>query len=197
MMPHLVEACSKCRMCNLGWSKASKHGIKKDPHVFSNYSHFIKPPRFMIIGQNPGWNEVKQGIPFVGDAGKNFDDALLSTPWSRDDFYITNIVKCFSKGNKKPSIRSVNRCEPFLKMEIAIIKPILVIAFGSVSFSALCDGKFSNNIGRITNSTKFDVKVFTTYHPSPLNLTNKSREKQFRHDIMMLGKIMVKYLSPF
>lgn len=198
MLRHLSEACNICRMCNLGWSKASRSGYEYDPHVFSNYDPMVGPSKFMIVGQNPGWNEVKKGEPFVGQAGSNFDKELDKLLWSRKDFYITNTVKCYTQNNKPPESKHIKRCEPFLRMEIAIIKPVLIIAFGAVAFNILCDDeKFSDNIGKITRSDKFGVKVFTTYHPSPLNLADLDRRKRFRKDIAMLGKIMNYYLTPF
>ena len=193
MIPHLEAACACCKMCNLGWSKARD---EHNPHVFSSYDPKARPAQFMIVGQNPGWNEVKEGAPFVGAAGRNFEKELVM--WGRTDFYITNAVKCFTDGNKQPSLEQVTRCEPFLRMEIAILKPKLVVAFGATAFAALVPNAiFSSAIGKITTSDKFDVKVFTTYHPSPLNMLDKPRKKQFAHDMKLLGQVMGKYLSPF
>jgi len=199
MIPHIRDACACCKMCELGWSMAKRDNYEHDPHVFSNYDSLVSPAKFMIIGQNPGWNEVKEGTPFIGQSGANFDKALKlkKVVWERTDFYITNSIKCFTKGNKPPTKRQLERCEPFLRMELAIIKPKLVIAFGAVAFSVLCDDKFSDSIGKITNSEKFGVKVFTTYHPSPLNLSDLSRRKRFNKDILTIGRIMNYYLTPF
>ncbi len=198
MIPHLVEACNSCRMCSLGWTRAHKDGSNKDPHVFSNYDVTRRPAKFMIVGQNPGWNEVVKGEPFVGQSGANFEKALEQTIHQRSDFYITNAVKCFTKDNKKPDAKSLEKCEPFLKMEIAIVKPVLVVAFGSVAFSILCPGKdYNDSIAKIVESEKFGVKVFAVYHPSPLNLTQKIRKDKFFKDMKTLGKIMDYYLTPF
>ena len=171
--------------------------MERDPHVFSSYNPMGGPARFMIIGQNPGWDELGASTPFVGAAGKNFDAELTKSVWTRANFYITNAVKCFSPGNRPPTTQEAEACEPFLRMELAILKPKLVIAFGSVAFSALCEGGFSDRIGHITTSSKFGVRVFTTYHPSPRNLSNASRRKQFEHDIGVLVKIMNYFSSPF
>ena len=198
MLPHLGEACISCKMCPLGWSDATKDGYKKDPHVFADYD-FLGWQRFMIVGQNPGWNEVKEGVPFVGQSGKNFENALtLGTPWSRSDFYITNAVKCFTTGNRQPNPKEVDRCEPFLRMEIEIIRPVFVVALGATAFNMLCpDLKFGDCVGKISDSSKFDIKVFTTYHPSPRNMAVADRKSKFYKDIRMLGKIMSRYLTPF
>lgn len=197
MMPHLKLACTNCKMCELGWRSATRGNDVHDPHVFSNYDPIVDPAQFMIVGQNPGWNELKAQTPFVGLAGKNFDTELDKTFWKRSDFYISNAVKCYTEGNKPPQQRNLAACEPFLRMEIAIIKPRLVVAFGAVAFSVLCDTKFSDNIGKITTSEKFGVKVFTTYHPSPLNLQDVAKKKQFAHDVAMIAKMLNYYLTPF
>lgn len=200
MMPHLQEACNNCKMCSLGWAKAQKDpgGSKLDPHVFSNYHPMNRPARFMIVGQNPGWNEIEKGEPFVGQSGDNFEKAIEHTLYNRRDFYITNAVKCYTHKNKKPDAKSLERCEPFLRMEIAIVKPILVIAFGSVAFDILCPGvDYNDSVANIVTSEKFDVKVYTVYHPSPLNLAKKHRKEKFFKDMKMLGRIMDRYLTPF
>ena len=196
MLPSLKEACKTCRMCDLGWKLARG---KLDPHVFSNYTALSTPHQFLICGQNPGFNEVNEGMPFVGAAGENFNKAImLSGMWRRDNFYITNACKCFSDGNVPPTPKQLERCEPFLRMEIAIVKPRLVIAFGAVAFGVLCGNlDFTPSIGKIVNSEKFGVKVYLTYHPSPLNLSDPARRKQFEKDIRILSKIMDRYLTPF
>jgi len=118
--------------------------------------------------------------------------------WERNDFYITNAVKCFTSDSKPPTPRQTARCEPFLHMEIAIVKPRLVVVFGPAAFAAIMpNDKFPNAIGKIITSDKFNTKVFTTHYPSHLNLLDKPRKKQFAHDIKMLSQIMGKYLSPF
>jgi len=198
MLTPLSEACRVCRMCALGWSKARKGSYEYDPHVFSNHDPALGPSDFMVVGQNPGWNEVRLGQPFVGQAGANFDQELLQTMWRRHHFYITNAVKCYTPGNRPPDHENLRRCEPFLRMEIAIVKPTLVLALGAVAFGILCeDMVFAERIGKISNSSKFGIKVFATYHPSPLNLSDLSRRDRFKKDIFTIARVMNYYLSPF
>jgi uracil-DNA glycosylase family 4 len=197
-MPHLKETCNSCRMCNLGWKKAKKNNKEVDPHVFSNWDPRSRPPMFMIVGQNPGWDEVQNDAPFIGASGSNFDNALKDTMHKRSDFYITNAVKCFTQGNKVPDQKSIDRCEPFLRMEIAIVKPKFVITFGKVSFNLMCpDADYNDSVAKLTNSEKFGVKVMAIYHPSPMNLSQKVRKQKFNADIKLIGRIMNTYLTPF
>ena len=197
-LPHLKEACNSCRMCGLGWKKAKKNSKEADPHVFSNWDPLMRPPMFMIVGQNPGWEEVQKDTPFIGASGRNFDKALEQTIFQRSDFYITNAVKCFTQGNKVPDQQYIDRCEPYLRMEIAIVKPKFVVTFGKVSFNMMCpDADYNDSIAKLTKSSKFGVKVMAVYHPSPMNLSQKPRKQKFNEDIKLISRIMSHYLTPF
>jgi len=197
MLCSLKEACMNCGMCDLGW-QTGDDVEQYNPHVFSNFDPAVRLPEIMVVGQNPGWNEVCQKQPFVGDAGKNFDNELFKHDVDRKHLYITNAVKCFSKGNKKPYEEQVNACEPFLRMEINIIKPQFIVALGALAFNLLCPGEdYRSNLGKITKSKKFNQKVFAIYHPSPLNLSNADRRSKYEKDIRKLCKLMQHFLTPF
>lgn len=90
MIRQLSLTCLSCSMCELGLKDAEKDLISRDPHVLSN----LNPKRFILVGQNPGFTELEQRMPFVGASGKNFDAEITRHGISRDEFYITNIVKC-------------------------------------------------------------------------------------------------------
>ena len=88
----------------------------------------------------------------------------------------------------------MSRCEPFLRMELQILRPNLVVALGAVAFSVLCPKmQFTPKLGKGIDSKKFDVKVFPLYHPSPLNTSNPTRKKKFIHDLTMLCKLIKKF----
>lgn len=185
MLRPLRDTCSACTMCELGRRDAERDGTIRDPHVFSN----MNPKRFVVVGQNPGWNELGDGVPFVGAAGANFNKVLHDNGLSRNDFYITNNVKCFTKGNTKPSTKHADRCKPYLSMELNLINPLLVITLGASAFEQLCPGvKYSNALKKITKSDEFNVKVFALYHPSPLNLS--TRMEEFRDQMKVLCKLV-------
>lgn len=191
MLGQLSSACTACSMCELGLKEAIKKNIARDPHVFSN----MNPTRYMVVGQNPGWNELEQREPFVGAAGENFDNEISKHQMSRDDFYICNTVRCFTQGNTKPTDKHKKRCEPFLQIEINLIKPRLVIALGAVAFSQLCPGaEFSNGLKKITRSSLYDIPVFAIYHPSPVNFRDGSRRELFASQIKVMC-VLVKELQ--
>lgn len=188
MLTQVKRACMACSMCELGRSGATKdNNLFRDPHVFSN----MNPTRFIIYGQNPGWTELEKCEPFVGQAGENFDSEIEKHGISRNDFYIANSVRCFTNSNVKPLDKHIRSCEPFLRIEINLIKPILVVALGAVAFDRLCQGvSFSDNLGKIVNSSVYEIPVFPIYHPSPLNLQDKFRRQMFNEQIELLCKII-------
>ncbi len=183
MLRQLSTACVACSMCELGLKEAIKGDIARDPHVFSN----MNPTRYMVVGQNPGWNELEKREPFVGAAGGNFDKEISKHGLSRDDFYICNTVRCFTQGNSRPTDKHKKRCEPFLQIEINLIKPRLVIALGAVAFSQLCpEAEFSGGLKKITKSSLYNVPVFAIYHPSPINFRDGSRRELFASQIKVM-----------
>lgn len=183
MLRPLKDTCWACSMCELGQQSASRDYMDRDPHCFSN----MNPTSFMIVGQNPGWNELAEGTPFVGAAGANFDTELSRHGLSRLDFYICNAVRCWTKNNAKPTDRQRRRCEPFLAMEIGLLKPELVVALGATAFESLCEGvPFADGLGKIVRSVRYGVPVFGVYHPSPRNLEQVGRKEAYHHQMRLL-----------
>jgi len=143
----------------------------------------MNPTRFVVVGQNPGWEELEKREPFVGAAGRNFDTEIAKHGLDRGWFYICNTVRCWTEGNTKPDEKCINRCEPFLRMEIALIRPHIIIALGAVAFGILCPGvQFGTSLGKLVKS-KFGVHVFAIYHPSPVNFRDGTRRNAFEDQI--------------
>lgn len=187
MLRQVNLACRACSMCELGLAEATEDNRLYDPHVFSN----MNPVRFVVVGQGPGMEEIKQGTPFVGQSGRNFDAELAAGGLTRADLYISNAVRCHTANNTKPTPRHIARCKPFLAIEVGIIKPHFLISLGSVAFSVLCpDTKYADALGKLTHSQEFDVKVFAIYHPSPLNLADKHRAADFKQQMALLCKLI-------
>lgn len=187
MLSHVSTSCIACSMCSLGLKPAVKNDTERDPHVFSN----LNPTRFMVVGQNPGWTELEKREPFVGAAGKNFDNEIAKHGLSRSDFYICNTVRCYTAGNTKPTIKNKQRCEPFLQIEINILKPLLVITLGEPAFSQFCPSdNFSESLKSITKSDRYNISVFAIYHPSPLNFRDSTRRGAFNEQIRVMCKLV-------
>tara|TARA_Y100000817_G_C16721162_1_gene483695 strand:- start:210 stop:761 length:552 start_codon:yes stop_codon:yes gene_type:complete len=93
--------------------------------------------KVMIIGEGPGANEDKEGLPFVGRAGQLLDKMLHAINLSRKNVYITNVVNYRPPENRKPTEKEVERYLPYLKKHIEIIKPQIILLLGSTAMSAI------------------------------------------------------------
>jgi len=189
MLKPLEQLCHNCTMCDLGFRMANRDNLLRPPQVFST----MNVSRFMVVGQNPGWNEVVERQPFVGDAGQNFNNEVAKHGLGRGDFYICNAVRCFTSFNAKPHPSCVASCEPYLQMEIQILNPKLIIALGALAFEQLCPGsKFHDSFGVITKSARYGgVPVFPVHHPSPLNLDEGGLRFAFERQIKMVCKLVI------
>ena len=187
--------CMSCRMCSLGQKYIEEKDQKINPHVFSN----MVDSKFMVIGQNPGYNEAVQGEPFIGPSGKNFDTELAKHNLNRKQFYISNVVKCYTPDNKKPCNEYRELCAHILKLELCVIRPKLIITLGEHPFSYLCPERvYSEALGKITKTDfvigGLQLPVFAVYHPSPTNLSVPERKRDFEKQIAMLAKLVKKLL---
>ena len=89
--------------------------------------------RWMFVGEAPGAEEDKQGLPFVGRAGTLLEGMLGSLHLSRDDVYIANVLKCRPPNNQDPFGQEVRECSPFLHRQIGLVQPEVIVAMGDVS----------------------------------------------------------------
>lgn len=190
----LRDTCKDCTMCRLGLGKpVGRSGIPvQDQHVFSN----MIPSEIMVVGQNPGFDECQNDEPFVGDAGQNFSQEIGKYGVSREDFYITNVVKCSTENNKRAQQDEIDACEPFLRMEVRLLRPKLVLTLGKVAFEAFCPHiAYSEGLGKISTSMKYGVKVFAAYHPSPVNLKNPEIKAAYEKQIALVCALSRKLLK--
>jgi DNA polymerase len=133
---------------------------------------------WMLIGEAPGAEEDRLGDPFVGQAGKLLDNMLAALSLKRgENVYIANVLKCRPPGNRNPEPEEVAQCTPFLKQQIALIQPKLIIAMGRFAAQTLLasDATISSMRGRIY---KYEgVPLIVTYHPAYLlrNLPDKAK----------------------
>jgi len=176
-------------MCRLGRKRPEVKNRTLDPHVFSN----MCLSRYMVYGQNPGFNECIEDEPFVGQAGDTFTNEVGKHGFERSDFYITNILHCYTPGNRSPLPEELRACKPIVLMELRVIKPKLIITLGKFAFNTFCPGRnYKDSLGDICKTEMNGLKysIFPIYHPSGLNLSSKERKKKFQDDISTLCKLV-------
>ncbi|MGH9998240.1 MAG: uracil-DNA glycosylase [Nitrosopumilaceae archaeon] len=119
----------------------------------------------LFIGEAPGRNEDLKGEPFVGSAGNILSEALASAGLSRDDVYITNVVKCRPPNNRIPLLEEKESCQPYLSKELQIIKPKIICIMGNTAYGSLLGGNsITKNRGKIIE--KDGQRYFLTIHPA-------------------------------
>lgn len=146
-----VIECTKCDL-----SKTRTNSVPGKGNFHSNV---------IFVGEAPGKNEDKNGEPFIGIAGKKLSIALEGAGISREEVYITNIVKCRPPKNRVPTAIEKGTCQEYLKQEFVIIKPKIICILGNTAFNSLLGGseitKFRGKLVRKENQL-----YFLTVHPA-------------------------------
>ena len=147
--------------------------------------------KLMLIGEAPGADEDRQGRPFVGRCGKLLDKMLASINLSRQDCYITNILPWRPPGNRTPTDDEIAVCLPFLKRQIELIKPDIILLLGGIALKSVMDSpdSISRTRGKwleytIENKT---ISVLATYHPSYV-LRSSAQKAKVWVDLLRLKK---------
>jgi len=122
----------------------------------------------MVVGEAPGENEDRQGRPFVGKAGKLLDLLLMSAGFPRESVYICNVLKCRPPGNRNPLPDEVEACSPYLLRQVELVKPGIIVAFGTFAAQTLLGTDTS--IGRLRGRLHEyrGIPLVPTYHPAAL-----------------------------
>jgi len=192
-LPKLRRAAAGCRGCDL-WLNATQT-------VFGEGSaHAVA----IFVGEQPGDMEDRAGRPFVGPAGKLFDEALESAGIERDIVYVTNAVKHFKfvrqelvkrRLHKKPNAAQVRACHPWLREEVRLVRPKLVVALGSTAAQSLLGSSFrvTRHRGTVVTSD-WAGTVISTVHPSsvlraPKELRANAR-REFLRDIAKVAEYL-------
>jgi DNA polymerase len=146
--------------------------------------------RLMVVGEAPGAQEDKTGMAFVGQAGKFLDLLLASIGLSRaESVYICNVLKCRPPGNRNPLPGEIEACTPFLKKQIELISPEVILAVGNFAAQFLTDKKTA--LGKIRGEVYSyqGVPVVVTYHPAAL-LRNAGYTRPTWDDLQLLRQVM-------
>jgi uracil-DNA glycosylase len=169
LMPweRLEEAVAGCRACRLCSGRRNT--------VFGVGD---RQADWLVVGEAPGENEDVQGEPFVGQAGKLLDNMLKALGLGRhQNVYIANVLKCRPPGNRNPEPDEVAQCEPFLRRQVELLQPRIILAMGRFAVQSLLGT--SEPIGRLRGRAHqyLGVPVVVTYHPAYLlrNLPDKAK----------------------
>jgi len=149
-----VAACTTC----------SLHETRKQT-VFGSGSYNAS---WMVIGEAPGASEDQQGKPFVGRAGQLLTEMLKALGLQRDEVFIANILKCRPPQNRDPRPIEVDSCEGFLRQQVALLKPKIILAAGRVAAQNLL--KTDAPLARLRGKVHYyqDIPVIVVYHPAYL-----------------------------
>jgi DNA polymerase len=146
--------------------------------------------QLMFIGEGPGRDEDLQGEPFVGRAGQLLTDIITKgMGLRREDVYIANVVKCRPPENRNPEPDEVASCEPFLKKQIDLVRPEIIIALGKFAVQALLQTKVPITKLRGSWQRYHGIKLMPTFHPAYL-LRNPGDKKLVWEDIKTVLKEM-------
>jgi uracil-DNA glycosylase family protein len=179
-LPKLREAAAGCRGCHL-WVDATQTVFGEGPRA----------AEVMLVGEQPGDQEDRQGHPFVGPSGRLLDEGLAAAGIDRRQVYVTNAVKHFKfvrieltkrRLHKKPNAGEVRACRPWLDQEIRLIQPRVVVALGSTAAQALLGNQFrvTQHRGQPVRSPLAEI-VIATVHPSAvLRAPSAARERAKR-----------------
>jgi uracil-DNA glycosylase family 4 len=149
--------------------------------------------KVILVGEAPGYQEDKQGVPFVGAAGKNLNELLEIAGLRREEVYITNVVKVRPPGNRDPTDEEIKACRPFIEGEISAIKPKLVVALGRIAAKELSGNPvtISKEHGSLLDCGYAGVKfkLFMTYHPAAAMYSGRMK-LDLKNDFTKLSKIL-------
>jgi len=141
----------------------------------------------MFVGEGPGADEDLQGEPFVGRAGQLLTKMIEAMGFARSEVYIANVVKCRPPGNRDPEPDEIETCEPFLKAQIAAIRPRVVVALGRFAVQTLLRDTTPVSKQRGRWREYEGVKLMPTFHPAYL-LRNPAEKKPAWEDLQLVMK---------
>jgi len=175
----LQKQALNCHLCDLSKSREKVVFGEGSPHA-----------NILIVGEGPGATEDSSGKPFVGRSGELLSKMLQNVlELSREEVYITNIVKCRPPSNRVPTPTEAHTCHPYLLKQIALIQPKLILTLGATAYHYLTGDDTGITKVRGTLHTYENAILIPTYHPSYL-LRNPSAKKEVFEDLLKIKALM-------
>lgn len=170
-----AEICN-CTACPLGHSRQNFVFGSGNPEA-----------GILFVGEAPGAEEDRQGLPFVGEAGRLLTRIIEAMQLRREDVYICNVLKCRPPNNRDPLPEEVDQCEPYLKRQIEIVQPRIICALGRFASQALLRTQAPLGSLRRTLHQYEGIPVIVTYHPAAL-LRNPGFKRPAWEDVKWLRR---------
>jgi len=173
-----IASCTRCGLCEQRRTTVPGEGNGHSPDI-------------LFVGEGPGEEEDAQGRPFVGKAGQLLDRMIEAMGYRREEVFIANVVKCRPPQNRKPLPEEMEMCRPYLRQQIRLIRPKIIVGLGGTAMEGL--------LGRPVGITRIrgvwqdyeGIKLMPTFHPAYL-LRNPARKKDTWSDLKLalaeLGK---------
>ena len=176
MLMEIADEISVCRKCPLDSSRNKTVPGNGNPDA-----------DLVFVGEAPGYNEDRQGLPFVGQAGRLLDRLLSNIGLSREDVFICNVIKCRPPKNRDPRPDEIEMCEDYLVRQLDILQPKVICALGRYAAQTLL--RTSTGINRLRGKFQnyHDIPLLPTLHPAAA-LHNESRLPDIERDFEILKK---------
>jgi len=163
-----VEQCKKCKLCT------TRQNV-----VFGVGNVNTK---IMFIGEGPGGDEDRLGEPFVGKAGQLMNNAFDVVGIKREEVYIANIIKCRPPHNRDPEADEVNACMNYLRNQVMIIKPKIIVLLGRIALKNILGEEYKITASRGNWIEKKGILYMSTWHPAAL-LRDETKKIDFLEDL--------------
>lgn len=176
---NLREAAAGCRACPL-WKRGTQ----------TVFGAGRRSARVMLVGEQPGDREDREGKPFVGPAGRVLDEALAEAGIDRGDAYVTNVVKHFNwiprgkrRIHQRPNAEEITACRPWLEAELQVVKPRVMVCLGATAAKALLGSDFrvTRDRGKLVESDLAPIATGTV-HPSSILRIDDADERRVARD---------------
>ena len=139
----------------------------------------------MFIGEGPGADEDREGIPFVGKAGQLMNKALEGLGIKREEIYIANIVKCRPPNNRDPQKDEAEACLDYLRNQVMLVKPEIIVLLGSTALKNILGEEYKITPSRGKWIEKNGIRYMPTWHPAAL-LRDESKKIEFWRDLKLV-----------
>lgn len=166
-----IKECKKCKLCS------NRNNI-----VFGDGN---KQADVMLIGEGPGADEDREGIPFVGKAGKLMNMAFAGLEINRDSIYIANIVKCRPPSNRNPEVDEAKACMDYLRNQVLLVKPKIIVLLGSVALKNILGQEYGITASRGNWIERKGILYMPTWHPAAL-LRDDNKKIDFWKDLKLV-----------